>query len=348
VQDTLRTALRDGAFALPKALEGYLAAVRDVLKKVAGKLDIKNADERVVVKTRQAILESTEFQALWDRIKHKTTYRVRFDNEKLITDCVKAIANGPPVSKARVRIRKADLSIGQGGVEAKESDKDSGTIMTIEEGDIALPDVLTDLQDRTQLTRKSLVRILTECGRLNDFRRNPQAFIEIAGEVINRTKRLALVDGIKYQKIGDDSYYAQELFQQEELMGYLKNMLKDATKSVFEHVVYDSSGVERTFAEQLEKNESVKIYAKLPAWFKVPTPLGTYNPDWAVLVEVSGEERLYFVVETKGSLFTDDLRDNEAAKVSCGEAHFKALATNSNPAYYIKATKIDDLIEHCL
>lgn len=346
VQDALRTALKDGTFALPKALEGHVAAVRDVLRKVAGKLDIKNADERVVVKTRQAVLESAEFQALWDRIKHKTTYRVHFDNEKLITDCAKAIANGPPVSKARVRIRKADLSIGQGGVEAKERDNNSGTIVTIEEGDIALPDVLTDLQDRTQLTRKSLVRILTVCGRLNDFKRNPQAFIEIAGEVINRTKRLALVDGIKYQKIGDDSYFAQELFQQEELLGYLKNMLKDATKSVFEHVVYDSGGVERTFAEQLEKNESVKIYAKLPTWFKVPTPLGTYNPDWAVLVEVSGEERLYFVVETKGSLFTDDLRDNEAAKIICGEAHFKSLATDPNPARYIKATKIDDLMEH--
>jgi type III restriction enzyme len=127
------------------------------------------------------------------------------------------------VSKARVRIRKADLSIGQGGVLAKERDKDSGTIVTIDEGDIVLPDVLTDLQDRTQLTRKSLVRILTECGRLGDFKRNPQAFIEVAGEVINRTKRLAVVDGIKYQRIGDDQYYAQELFQQEELTGYLRN-----------------------------------------------------------------------------------------------------------------------------
>lgn len=343
VQDTLRAALKDGTFTLPKALEAHLASVRDVLKKVAGKLDIKNADERVVVKTRQAVLESAEFQALWDRIKHKTTYRVHFDNEKLITDCARAIANGPPVSKARVRIRKADLSIGQGGVEAKERNKNSGTIVTIEEGDIALPDVLTDLQDRTQLTRKSLVRILTDCRRLKDFKRNPQAFIEIAGEVINRTKRLALVDGIKYQKVGTESYYAQELFEQEELMGYLRNMLKDATKSVFEHVIYDSGGVERTFAEQLEKNESVKIYAKLPAWFKVPTPLGTYNPDWAVLVEVSGEERLYFVVETKGSLFTDDLRDNEAAKIACGEAHFNALATGENPARFVKATKLDDL-----
>ena len=140
-------------------------------------------------------------------------------------------------------------------------------------------------------TRKSLVRILTECGRLTDFKRNPQTFIEIAGEVINRTKRLAVVDGIKYQRIGDDQYYAQELFQQEELTGYLRNMLRDAQKSVFEHVIYDSGGVERTFAGQLEKNEAVKIYAKLPGWFKVPTPLGTYNPDWTVLVEVSGEEQ---------------------------------------------------------
>ncbi|MFG1186292.1 type III restriction-modification system endonuclease [Xanthobacter aminoxidans] len=346
VQDTLRTALKDGTLALPLALAAHLGAVRDVLKKVAGKLDIKNADERVTVKTRQAILESAEFQALWDRIKHKTTYRVHFDNEKLITDCAKAIANGPPVSKARVRVRKADLSIGQGGVEAKEHAKDSGTIITIEEGDIVLPDVLTDLQDRTQLTRKSLVRILTECGRLTDFKRNPQAFIEIAGEVINRTKRLAIVDGIKYQRIGDEHYYAQELFAQEELTGYLRNMLKDAQKSVFEHVVYDSGGVERTFAEQLEKNESVKIYAKLPGWFKVPTPLGTYNPDWAVLVEVSGEERLYFVVETKSSLFVDDLRDIEAGKIACGEAHFTALASGPNPARYIKARTVDDLMDH--
>lgn len=128
VQDTLRTAIKDGTLVLPKALEIHLAAVREVLKKVAGKLDIKNADERIVVKTRQAVLESAEFQALWDRIKHKTTYRVHFDNEKLVVNCGKAIAGGPPVSKARVRIRKADLSIGQGGVEATERRKDSGTI----------------------------------------------------------------------------------------------------------------------------------------------------------------------------------------------------------------------------
>ena len=215
----------------------------------------------------------------------------------------------------------------------------------LEESDIELPDLLTDLQDKTQLTRRSLVRILTGSGRLDDFKRNPQQFVELVAESINRTKRLALVDGIKYQRLGDEYYYAQELFEQEELTGYLKNMLA-ANKSVYEHVVYDSSGVERTFAEQLEKNEAVKVYAKLPGWFKVPTPLGTYNPDWAVLVEMDGAERLYFVVETKSSLFTDDLRDKEAAKIKCGEAHFKALAVGEKPAKFIKARNIDDLTKH--
>jgi type III restriction enzyme len=180
-------------------------------------------------------------------------------------------------------------------------------------------------------------------GRLDDFKRNPQQFIELASEAINRTKRLAIVDGIRYQRIGDDVVYAQELFESEELTGYLKNML-DTRKSVYEQVVYDSSGVERTFAEQLEKNEAVKVYAKLPGWFKVPTPLGTYNPDWAVLVEKDGAERLYLVVETKPSLYKDDLRDRETGKIACGKAHFDALAVGVNPAQFEVATTFEDVL----
>ncbi len=101
--------------------------------------------------------------------------------------------------------------------------------------------------------------------------------------------------------------------------------------------------MDHSFADQLENNEAVKLYAKLPGWFKVPTPLGGYNPDWAVLIEQDGAERLYLVVETKGSLFKDDLRDKESAKIECGKAHFRALAVGENPARYIVATKFDDL-----
>lgn len=341
VQDLLRKALKDNALQLPEQFQSQLTQVKEILRKLAGKLDIKNADERAIIKTHQAVLHSEEFQALWSRIKHKTTYRVKFDNEKLIIDCAKAIRDCPPITKTRVQIRKADISIGKAGVAAQQTA--AAAPIVIDENDIDLPDILTDLQDKTSLTRRSLVRILKESGRLDDFKRNPQHFIELVTHAINYTKRLALVDGIRYQRIGDEIYYAQELFEQEELTGYLKNMLK-TEKSVYEHVVYDSIGVERAFAEQLEQNEAVKVYAKLPGWFKVPTPLGTYNPDWAVLVEKDGAERLYFVVETKESLFAEDLREKEGAKIKCGEKHFKALAAGENPARFIQAAKIDDLL----
>jgi type III restriction enzyme len=345
VQDHLRKALKDGTLQLPEPFQAQLPQVKEILRKLSGKLDIKNADERKTIKTRQAVLHSEEFQALWNRVKHKTTYRVQFDNEGLLQNCTKAIAESPPITKTRLHWRKADLAIGRAGIEATET-SDSAPV-ALEESDIELPDLLTDLQDKTQLTRRSLVRILTASGRLDDFKRNPQQFVELVVESINRTKRLALVDGIKYQRLGDEYYYAQELFEQEELTGYLKNMLT-STKSVYEHVVCDSSTVERPFAEQLERNESVKVYAKLPGWFKVPTPLGTYNPDWAVLVEIDGAERLYFVVETKSSLFAEDLRDKESAKIKCGKAHFEALAVGESPATLIPARNIDDLMAHCL
>jgi type III restriction enzyme len=342
VQDHLRAALKEGTLQLPAEFETQRPQITEVLRKLAGRLEIRNADERKTIRTRQAVLHSEEFQALWDRIKHRTTYRVNFNNEGLLQDCIKAIADAPPITKTRLVWRKADLAIGRSGIEATET-ATSGPVV-LEEGDIELPDLLTDLQDKTQLTRRSLVRILTGSGRLDDFKRNPQEFIELVAEAINRTKRLALVDGIKYQRLGDEYYYAQELFEEQELTGYLKNMLA-AKKSVYEHVVYDMS-VEQTFAQQLEKNEAVKVYAKLPGWFKVPTPLGTYNPDWAVLVEMDGAERLYFVVETKSGLFKDDLRDKEAAKIKCGEAHFEALAVGENPAKFIKARNIGDMMSH--
>ena len=344
VQDQLRKALKDDTLQLPEPFQAQLPQVKEILRKLAGKLDIKNADERRSIKTREAVLHSEEFQALWNRIKHKTTYRVQFDNEKLVTECAKAI-RGMPADHQDARADCAKPTSPSARRRFSRGNRHVPPRSSLEETDIELPDLLTDLQDKTQLTRRSLVRILTASGRLDDFKRNPQQFIELAAESINRTKRLALVDGIKYQRIGDEYYYAQELFEQEELTGYLKNMLA-ADKSVYEHVVYDS-GVEHTFAEQLEKNEAVKVYAKLPGWFKVPTPLGTYNPDWAVLVEKDGAERLYFVVETKSSLFTDDLRDKESAKIECGKAHFKALAVGERPAEFIQARNIDDLMAKC-
>lgn len=351
VQDSLKKALKEGNLVLPAEFEAQKGQIAEVLRKVSGRLEIKNADERKPVPLRKgmdgkAIYLSDEFKALWDRIKHQTTYRVQFDNTKLIADCISLLQKAPTIVKARLQWRKADIAIGKAGVQATE--KAGASTVVLDETDLELPDILTDLQDRTQLTRRTIISILTGSGRLDDFKRNPQQFIELAAETINRCKRLALVDGIKYQMLGDQHVYAQELFEKEELTGYLQNMLMDTQKSIYEHVVYDST-TERDFADALEKNDAIKLYAKLPGWFKVPTPLGSYNPDWAVLVEEDDAQRLYFVVETKSSLFADDLRDKESAKIVCGKAHFHALAVGGgalgeNPARYVVANSIDGLL----
>jgi type III restriction enzyme len=341
VQDALKKALKEGKLAIPERFALQLGQITEILRKLSGRLEIKNADERRQVRTRQAILNSPEFKVLWDRIKHRTTYRVQFDNEKLIESCIRAVKDGPHIAKTRLQWRKADLAIGKAGVEATE--RDGAASVILDEADIELPDLLTDLQDRTQLTRRTVHRVLVGSGRLEDFKRNPQQFIEMAAEAINRCKRLAVVDGIKYQRLGDDHYYAQELFETEELTGYLKSMITETKKSVYEQVVY-ASDTERNFADDLEKNTAVKIYAKLPGWFEVPTPLGAYRPDWAVLVHEDDRERLYLVVETKSTLLADALRSTEAAKIVCGGAHFDALAIGDNPARYLKATKVDELM----
>lgn len=341
VQEALKAALKNDKLLLPPAFEPQRAQIAEMLRKASAKLQVKNADDRRPVPVRRAVLDSAEFKALWDRIKHKTTYRVTFDNEKLLLACIAALTEAPPITKTRLHWRKAGMAIGKAGVEATELA--GADTVNLNENDIELPDVLTELQDRTQLTRRSIGRILTECRRLNDFKRNPQEFIKIAAEAINRCKRHALVDGIKYQRLGGEAFYAQSEFEAKELKGYLENMLQDTQKSVYEHVVYDSD-TERAFADQLEKNTAIKVYAKLPGWFRVPTPLGTYNPDWAVLVATPEGDKLYFVVETKSSLLVDDLRRIEADKIKCGAAHFKALAVGENPAVYGKFKDVAGLL----
>ncbi len=177
VQDSLKTALKDGKLALPEAFEPYRGQVAELLRKVTGRVEVKNRDDRETVPLRKgadgkAVTLSEDFKALWDRIKHKTTYRVQFDNDKLIRDCTAALTRDLHIARARLQWRKAEIGIGKAGVEARE--KEGAYTVTLDEADIELPDLLTDLQDRTQLTRRTLVKMLTECERLDDFKRNPQ------------------------------------------------------------------------------------------------------------------------------------------------------------------------------
>ena len=337
--DALREALDGEGVVLPEEFEPLREAVTQRLRRFTTRVEIRKADERRRVKPREAVLESAEFRALWDRIKHRTTFRVRFDNKALLKDCSKALGSAPPIPRPRLLWQHGDLSLGPGGVEGEV--RESGAAY-LDDAGMDLPDLLMDLQNRTGLTRRSLLRILTDSGRLDDFAVNPTKFIEFAAETINRRKRLALVDGIRYRRRGDEHYFDQELFRNKELVGYLKNTMA-ARKSVYDHVVYDSNN-EAAFAASLERFTAVKVYAKLPRWFQVPTPLGPYNPDWAVLIEDDEGERLYLVVETKGSAFLDDLRNAERAKVECGKAHFEALQVGESPARFRVVHKADELL----
>ena len=325
LEDRLKIALRENLFQLPEQFAEHHEKITDLLKKIAGGLNIKNHSDKCTVRLNKAVFESPEFKQLWDRIKHKTTYKVKFNPAELIDECAINIRDNLVVGKAQLDYSRAKAEINRSGISANAVEEIS---YLYEARDYDMPDILSYLQNETNLKRRSILDILLKSGRLPDFRNNPQKFIDGVKGIIKQQMRRFIVDGIKYDRIGDDHFYAQELFANEELIGYLHKNMMEAGKSAHDHVVYDSD-VESRLAKSFESHDEVKVYAKLPGWFKIDTPLGSYNPDWAVLFERDGEERLYFVVESKGSAYEDDLRPIEKAKIRCGKAHFVALGTGA-------------------
>jgi type III restriction enzyme len=338
VQDRLRIALKHNTLSLPSAYQPYQGTIERILRKAAGGLDVKDASKTHTAIPKKEVLLDADFQALWQRIKYKTVYQVNFDLSKLIEACVHELRFNLLIAKPKFKTGLAQITMDHyQGVGVEQIQENPQT--TYDAHYATLPDVLTYLQNKTQLTRKTLAQILVDSGRLKDFVKNPQKFTEKVLEIILRKKMHALVDGIKYEKIGAQSYYAQELFLEEELKGYLEQNMLTVEKSVYSHILYDSA-TESNFATEMEQNESVKLYTKLPSWFKIETPLGSYNPDWAVLIEQEGSERLYFVVETKSSLFAEDRRQSENDKIKCGAAHFEAL---DNDLRFVQASKFEEL-----
>ena len=199
--DPLREALDGDGVVLPAEFERMREDVTRTLRRFTARIRIRKANERRAVKPREAVLDGAEFQALWDRIKHRTIFRVRFDNDALLKSCSQALAAAPPVPRPRLLWQRGGLSLGRGGVTGAV--RESGAAYLDDTG-VDLPDPLTALQDRTGLTRRGICRILIDSGRLDDFAVNPTRFIEIAAETINRRKRLALVEGVKYQRLGGE------------------------------------------------------------------------------------------------------------------------------------------------
>lgn len=339
ISKSLSKALHENTFIL---MEKYLSVqkhIEAILHKSSTRLNINNAEERVKVKYRKENFNSPYFNELWKRIKYKTVYKLDFSEEKLVEACAKSIEEMPAVDKATLSFSKAVITKDRSGLDVKVL-ANGTTTSVIEVSGQQLPDLLSVLQDKTGLTRRSLVQILKESGRINDFIKNPNSFINEVITRINYVKSLSIIDGIKYYPISSENY-AQSLFNEKELTGYTRRMFKAGNKSLHEYINVDSD-IEREFAKDLEMQEEVKLYTKLPNWFKIPTPLGNYNPDWALVINKNGEDNIYFVVETKSNLLT--LRDNESGKIKCGKAHFESLTPlNENPAKYACAIKYEYL-----
>ena len=346
VQDLLREDLKSGKVDLGQDFEDHVTKqIIETLKQTAGKLEIKKNEDKKVIKVKEHILDNAEFKALWDKIKFKTTYSVNFDAKKLIDACIENINERLIVSTGKLIYNKVDLKITKGGLIASDPEVEYGIIN--QQVDV-LPDIVSYLQNETQLTRKSIVKILSSCTNLNYFKINPQKYIEGCIDIINEQRRLHIIDGIVYKKIGDKELYSQELFKNETLTGYLKKNMIESTKSPFEYVVYDSL-IESSLAQGFEKDKNVKVYTKLPSWFKIDTPLGTYNPDWAVLFEIDDEEQLFFVVESKGAMGYEFLRPAEKGKIDCGKAHFKELASQTDSNIELMCvSNHDEFINHAM
>lgn len=323
VTDALRMQLRNGTFSVPEPYVPAQEALQARLASLAKSLQIKNANEPQVIKTRKKVLDSPQFVELWNRIRQKTTYRLHFDSQDLIDSIVPALDDAlSQVRAPLITVTKTEVVVNAGGISgANEKQRDMGAVNTAH---TPVPDLLTELQERTRLTRRTLVRILASLTNLKAVRLNARQFLNICQKAIDKELSKLLIGGVSYKPVTiGTTYWAQELLDTE-VQSYASDVIKTAEtdKCLTDYVVCDSE-VERRFVENADACENVTCYVKLPAWFTIPTPLGSYNPDWALVYEKDGEEHLYFVVETKGvdSLF--ELPDEkQAQKICCGRKHF--------------------------
>ena len=286
---------------------------------------IKNRDDRRRIRLTKSLALSDDFKELWERIKHKTVYRVAFDVDELVRQATKQLVLvevvRPQIVDTRVRIEQLGA---ERGFTVSET-PGAGVAANIQK--VYVPDILSVLEKRTGLTRAMIFAVLDKADVFGKLARNPQQMIDEAARAINRAKQEVMVDGISYQKTGES--YDMCLFENHELEAYLYDAamksgaiaVDNPDKTIYDYVTVDSE-VEYKFMKALEQAGNIRFYVKLPGWFTIPTPLGSYNPDWAVVFD--GDERVYFVAETKGvnKINNSHLSASERGKILAARQHF--------------------------
>lgn len=305
----------------------YEASIIDLIGRASMEKYVKPASKRQPRKLNKELVSSPEFEEFWHKIARRTTYRVSVDRDDLIAKAVKAIKEAPKIEPLRIQITKAGVKILRGGTKAEEKGVRSADL----KGGYNLPDIITELQEATSLTRKTIIEILLSIGRLGEFIGNPNDFIQMVKSRVQDVLAEIVVDGIQYEQIAGYVYELRELQKdgQEERDRFIDQMykVKNVQKTVFDYVLYDS-GPEHEFAELLDSRDDIKLFMKLPAKFKVDTPVGPYNPDWAIIKQEDGENRIYMIRETKSTIDEVKRRPTENTKIKAATKHFAAIGVS--------------------
>ena len=311
-------------------VQGYQTEIREEYGDQALAPPPMNARARGTATLRKEYILKPEFKELWEHIKHKTRYAVKVDTELLINAVVENL-DETEIRPPRITVTKALVQVDDDQIFSALQMSGAKTVVDLS-GRYPLPNLLDAMMHQLEnttppirLTRQTLLEIFTRTQKQQAALDNPHEFASVAVQIIREKLTHQLIDGIKYQKI-DECY---EMCQFEANIESWDDHLIPAKRSLYDKVIFDSE-VERKFVEELEKLDFVKLYVKLPAFFKVPTPIGSYNPDWAIVVEPrdefgepTGEQMLYLVRETKGTTNLDDLRPDERRKIECGKRHFR-------------------------
>lgn len=294
--------------------------------------------DKIKLRLKEEVLEDPIFQALWDQISRQTTYHLSFESDEVIAEALKRINAMEPLEPIKFRISKTEVEMTSQGVIAGDT-SDGGAVEV--EGARRLPDVVGELTRRVPLSRATIVRILKSIDNVDQVLVNPSVFVDQVESAMNQALYAQVAKGIVYSPDPEKRWRAELLKKShQEETNAKSDFVVPVTKSVVDKIVCDSK-VEVQFARDLEKHPAIPLFLKLPDWFKVPTPLSNYNPDWAIVREEPDGTYLYLVRETKGTDKIEKLQwESEGWKIKFGEAHFRAIGVD-----YAFGERLDVLIE---
>lgn len=328
---------KEDTLDLPKVNDIPQEAIARQLEKVFNPdtIKVENAKRTRDAVFKQDRFQKAEFQQLWKKINHQTYYSVDFNTPDLIKDSITYIDDKLQVSHLKVTVKSGAMN----SLDSKQS-LEEGTAMKADSAkttsmkdeqlvDNQRYDLIGRLVDATQLTRRTIIAILQgiKPSTFLQYKINPEEFIIKVGNLINEKKAIAVIEKITYHTT--DKVYESDIFTQSTIRGVLGKNAIESDKSLYDLVVVDSEGIEKDFANELEIQEDVAVYTKLPGGFKINTPVGNYNPDWAVVFREGTVKHIYFIAETKGSNKESDLREVEKSKIKCAARHFAAISSSN-------------------